>query len=106
MNAHNQETAMTAYAVADLHSVRMGPAIIEYLERIDAPLAPFGGRYIIHGGRKAVLGRHWDGDVIFIVLPHSAPAAACSHSPVDPAYLITTLPHLRSEGSQLAGCDN
>ncbi len=34
---------MTAYAVAHMRRVTMGPAIVEYLERIDATLAPFGG---------------------------------------------------------------
>jgi uncharacterized protein (DUF1330 family) len=72
---------MTAYAVADLHKVEMGPAIVEYLERIDATLAPFGGRYIIHGGRKAVLEGEWAGDLIVIAFPDRASAAAWYASP-------------------------
>lgn len=72
---------MTAYAVADLHRVEMGPAIIEYLEKIDATLAPFGGRYIIHGGRKAVLEGDWRGDLIVIAFPDRAAAAAWYDSP-------------------------
>jgi uncharacterized protein (DUF1330 family) len=36
---------MPAYAVAHMRQVTMGPAIVEYLERIDATLAPFGGRF-------------------------------------------------------------
>ncbi len=73
---------MTAYAVADLHRVTMGPAIVEYLEKIDATLAPYGGRYIIHGGRKTVLEGDWAGDLIVIAFPsmqhardwHASPA--------------------------------
>jgi uncharacterized protein (DUF1330 family) len=72
---------MTAYAVADLHKVEMGPAIIEYLEKIDATLAPFGGRYIIHGGRKTVLEGDWPGDLIVIAFPDRAAAAAWYASP-------------------------
>jgi hypothetical protein len=34
---------MSAYAVAHMHEVAMGPDIVEYLQRIDATLAPFGG---------------------------------------------------------------
>lgn len=41
---------MKAYAIAQLSNVRMGPAIVAYLEGIDATLAPFGGKFIIHGG--------------------------------------------------------
>ena len=39
-----------SYAVGLLQDVRMGPAIIEYLERIDATLAPFDGHFVVHGG--------------------------------------------------------
>jgi hypothetical protein len=49
-----EEMTMTAYAVANLRNVRMGPAIIAYLQAIDATLAPFHGRFIIHGGDKTV----------------------------------------------------
>ena len=72
---------MTAYAVADLHRVEMGPAIVAYLERIDATLVPFGGRYIIHGGRKTVLEGAWAGDLIVIAFPDRASAAAWYASP-------------------------
>ena len=41
---------MAAYAVGILNDVRMGPDIVEYLERIDATLAPYDGHFIIHGG--------------------------------------------------------
>ena len=61
---------MPAYAVAHLRSVRMGPEIVEYLERIDATLAPFDGRFIIHGGPviDAPEGE-WPGDLIVIEFP-------------------------------------
>ena len=42
--------ACRAYAVAHLRNVNMGPPIEEYLQRIDATLEPFGGRFLIHGG--------------------------------------------------------
>ncbi|HTP18000.1 MAG TPA: DUF1330 domain-containing protein [Solirubrobacteraceae bacterium] len=40
---------MTAYAIANIQSITIGPAIVEYLGRIDATLAPYGGRFLIHG---------------------------------------------------------
>lgn len=60
---------MTAYAVAHLHAVEMGPAIVEYLQRIDATLAPHDGRYVIHGDRPEVLEGAWAGDLIIIAFP-------------------------------------
>lgn len=72
---------MTAYAVADLHRVTMGPDIVEYLEKIDATLAPFGGRYLVHGGRKTVLEGDWPGDLVVIAFPDCAAAAEWYGSP-------------------------
>jgi len=61
---------MTAYAVAHLRNVRMGPDIIAYLKAIDSTLAPFNGRFIIHGGDKTILEGQWAGDLIVIAFPH------------------------------------
>ena len=72
---------MTAYAVADLHNVKMGPAIVEYLEKIDATLAPFGGRYIVHGGAKTVLEGEWPGDIVIVAFPDRESARAWYASP-------------------------
>jgi uncharacterized protein (DUF1330 family) len=46
---------VAAYAVALLRAVEMGPEIVAYLEQIDATLAPFGGRFLVHGGAKTIL---------------------------------------------------
>jgi len=72
---------MPAYAIAHLHSVRMGPDIVTYLERIDATLEPFGGRFIVHGGPKTVLEGDLPGDVIVIEFPDRAAAEAWYASP-------------------------
>jgi uncharacterized protein (DUF1330 family) len=57
-----------------MRQVTMGPAIVEYLERIDATLAPFGGRFLVHGGEVKVVEGTWPGYLIVIEFP--APAAA------------------------------
>ncbi|GEM_PF-5834472 len=46
---------MAAYAVGQLRNVTVNDGIITYLKRIDATLAPFNGRFIIHGGAKEML---------------------------------------------------
>jgi uncharacterized protein (DUF1330 family) len=71
---------MSAYAVAHMHQVTMGPAIVEYLQRIDATLAPFGGRFIVHGGESEVLEGSWPGHLIAIELPDRQSADAWYHS--------------------------
>ena len=65
---------MTAYAIAHLTSVDMGPDIVRYLERIDATLAPFGGRFVVHGDRPDVRDGEFAGNVIVLGFPDRASA--------------------------------
>ncbi|MGQ4878594.1 DUF1330 domain-containing protein [Billgrantia sp. LNSP4103-1] len=67
---------MTAYAIARLQDVAMGPEIVEYLEKIDATLAPYGGHYLVHGGPTEVLEGHWQGDTIMLGFPSLEQARA------------------------------
>ena len=67
---------MPAYAVAHMRQVTMGPAIVEYLERIDATLASFGGRFLVHGGQVEVMEGTWPGHLIVIEFPDRARAHA------------------------------
>lgn len=60
---------MTAYAVAVIRKTRFGPEIKEYLQRIDATLAPFSGKYIVHGGPYTPLEGSWSGDLVVIEFP-------------------------------------
>ncbi|MBG6066239.1 DUF1330 domain-containing protein [Micromonospora ureilytica] len=60
---------MTAYALAHLRKAPIHADVLTYLERIDATLAPFAGRFIVHGGAIDVLEGDWPGDVIVIEFP-------------------------------------
>ena len=71
---------MSAYAVAHMRQVTMGQAIVEYLQRIDATLAPFGGRFIVHGGEIEVLEGTWPGHLIVIEFPDRGRADAWYNS--------------------------
>ena len=55
--------------------------ILRYLEGIDATLAPFGGKYIMHGGKPEVLEGSWKGDLVIISFPDMQSARAWYHSP-------------------------
>jgi len=57
---------MTAYAVAHLRNLKMGPGIVEYLQKIDATLEPFGGRFLVHGGDLEVIEGEWPGHLVVI----------------------------------------
>ena len=86
---------MSTYAFGILNSVQMGPAIVEYLERIDATLAPFNGHFIVHGGRQDVREGTSPGTLIVIEFPDGDSARAWYESPAYRAILP-----LRTENSQ------
>jgi len=72
---------MSAYAVARLTDVAMGPEIVEYLRNIDATLEPFNGHFLIHGGPVEQLEGAWSGDLIMIGFPNMESARAWYASP-------------------------
>jgi uncharacterized protein (DUF1330 family) len=70
-----------AYAVAYLREVDVNDQIIEYLERIDATLAGFGGRFLVHGGKLTPAEGEWDGDLVVIEFPDEQAATDWYASP-------------------------
>jgi len=72
---------MQAYAVAHMYKVAMGPEIVAYLERIDATLKPYGGRFLVHGDPVEVIEGDWPGHLIVIEFPDRAHARAWYTSP-------------------------
>lgn len=60
---------MSAYAIAHMQSITIGPWIVEYLERIDETLAPYSGRFLVHGDRADVREGDFSGDLILIEFP-------------------------------------
>lgn len=78
---------MAGYAVGLLHDVTLNDDITAYLERIDATLAPFAGRFVIHGGRADVREGEFRQTLIVIEFPDTAAASAWYDSPAYQAIL-------------------
>ena len=78
---------MPAYAICNLTETRFGPEIADYLRRIDATLAPFQGRFLVHSGRIDVLEGDWRGALILLEFPDAASAHAWYDSPAYQAIL-------------------
>jgi uncharacterized protein (DUF1330 family) len=72
---------MTHYAIANLRNVRMGAGIVEYLQRIDATLAPYDGHFIVHGGVPEHVEGEWQGSLIVIEFPSYEHARGWYDSP-------------------------
>ncbi|WP_069759223.1 DUF1330 domain-containing protein [Streptomyces sp. LUP47B] len=67
---------MTAYAIAHLREAAPHPEIAEYIERITATFAPYGGRFLVHGVGHEVKEGGWPGHVVVIGFPGIAEARA------------------------------
>lgn len=68
---------MTTYALAHLRNIAFGADIVAYLEAIDATMAPFGGRFVLHGdGNRRVLEGSFSGDIIMLSFPNRRAAEA------------------------------
>jgi len=72
---------MSAYAVAVIRETRFGPEIKAYLERIDATLKPYGGKFRVHGGPYHLMEGACSGDLILIEFPSLEQATAWYQSP-------------------------
>ena len=78
---------MPAYAIAHLRDLRFGPDIVAYLQAIDATLAPYGGRFLVHGSAVETLEGPFSGDVVIIAFPDRVQAGAWYASPAYQAIL-------------------
>lgn len=92
-----------AYAIAYLTEVDLGPEIVEYLERIDATLAPYGGHFLVHGGEIDAVEGTWPGDVVIIAFPDAAAARAWYDSPDYQAILPLRTEHSQSIAAIVPG---
>ncbi|MEV5342257.1 DUF1330 domain-containing protein [Streptomyces sp. NPDC052676] len=72
---------MTAYAIAHLRDAAPHPEIAEYIERITATFAPYGGRFLVHGAQHETKEGSWPGAVVVIGFPSIADARAWWDSP-------------------------
>jgi uncharacterized protein (DUF1330 family) len=97
---------VTAYAVAHMRQVTMGPPIVEYLQRIDATLAPFGGRFIVHGGEVEVLEGAWPGFLIVIEFPDGDRARAWYHSDAYQEIVALRTDNSESDAILVGGVDS
>ncbi|MFB7722112.1 MULTISPECIES: DUF1330 domain-containing protein [unclassified Nocardia] len=83
---------MSAYGFAHLRVRRPHPEILEYLERIQDTLDPFGGRFVIHGEPVEVVEGEWPGSMVLLEFPSMERARAWYRSPAYQEIL-----HLRSD---------
>jgi uncharacterized protein (DUF1330 family) len=72
---------MPAYAIAHLYNPSPHPEVVEYIERIQATMDPYGGRFIVHGANVEVKEGTWPGTIVIIEFPDIDAARAWYDSP-------------------------
>lgn len=85
---------MPGYAIAHLHDVHVNADIVEYLERIESTFEPYGGKFIVHGGRQTIKEGPANSNVVVVEFPSYKEALEWYDSPAYQAILP-----LRTENS-------
>jgi uncharacterized protein (DUF1330 family) len=94
---------MPAYVLGHLRKLTINAQIIDYLQRIDATLEPFAGRFLAHGGETQVLEGNWRGRVVIIEFPDLERAKAWYDSPAYQALIPLRTAHSEGESFLVAG---
>ncbi|SCL20594.1 Uncharacterized conserved protein, DUF1330 family [Micromonospora rhizosphaerae] len=90
---------MPAFALAHLRTPQLNDDIFEYLEKIQATLDPYEGRFLVHGPKPEVIEGDWPGTVVIIEFPDVERARAWYASPAYQEILPLRLRHI--EGSAI-----
>jgi len=88
---------MTAYAIAHLRTPTGNPEIFEYMERIQATLDPFDGRFLVHGKQVEEIEGSWPGTIVIIEFPTVDAAREWYDSPPYQAILPLRTRHIEGE---------
>jgi len=72
---------MPAYAIAHLRTPQINDEVLEYIDRIQATLDPFGGRFLVHGANVEVMEGAWPGTIVVVEFPSAEDAHAWYDSP-------------------------
>lgn len=94
-----------AYALAHLRTPQINADVLDYIERIQATLDPFEGRFLVHGATVEVKEGPWPGTVVILQFPGLAEARAWYDSPAYQAILPLRTKHIDGETILVEGVD-
>jgi uncharacterized protein (DUF1330 family) len=94
---------MPAYALAHLRDIRVHADIVDYLERIEASLAPYGGRFLVHGPKVEVREGSWPGTLVIIEFPAVEQARDWYESPAYQEILPLRTRHIDGDAILVEG---
>ncbi|MFI7287612.1 DUF1330 domain-containing protein [Streptomyces anulatus] len=90
---------MTAYAIAHLLTTEapVEDEVLSYIERIQATMKSYGGRFLVHGAEVEVLEGTWPGAVVVVGFPGVEEARAWYASPAYQEILPLRTRHLAGD---------
>ena len=89
------DSNMTAYLINHLRQPGvLNPAVLDYLDQVQATLDPFGGKFIVQGGDMEILEVAWAGSVSLLSFSDMTKARARYKSPAYQAILHLRTDHL------------
>lgn len=91
------DSGMTAYALAHLRTPTAHPDVIDYIERIQDTMNPYGGRFLVHGGEVEVLEGEWPGTVVILQFPDVTAAREWYASPAYQEILPLRTRHIEGD---------
>ncbi|MEV6442445.1 DUF1330 domain-containing protein [Amycolatopsis sp. NPDC051716] len=96
---------MTAYGLAHLRPPAVLPEeVFQYLERIQATLDPYGGKFLVHGAPVQVVEGDWPGGLVLIEFPSLAVAREWYGSPAYREILSLRADHIPGDLILVEGC--
>lgn len=90
---------MSAYALAHLRTPTINDDTLEYIERIQATMDPYGGRFLVHGAEVDVKEGEWPGTVVVLEFPNLTAAHQWYDSPAFQEILPLRLNSIEGERS-------
>lgn len=94
---------MTAYALAHLRHTTVHEDVLDYIERIQATLVPYAGRFLVHGPDVHVMEGAWPGTLVVIEFPDLATARSWYASPAYQEILPLRTSHVAADAIVFEG---
>jgi uncharacterized protein (DUF1330 family) len=95
---------MTAYVINHLRLPgAVSPDVLEYLDRVQDTMDPFGGKFIVQGGETEVLEGAWAQSATVLSFPDMEKARAWYKSPAYQAIIHLRTDHLVSDSILVDG---
>lgn len=95
-----------AYAIAHLRTPQFNDDVLEYMERIQSTLDPFGGQFVVHGGDVEVIEGKWPGTIVVIQFPDADSATGWYRSPDYQRILPMRTDHIEGDAIIVTGVDS